>query len=1289
LLFAGSEHLDGLTIARERIAREAEEKSGFLDSGCLGLSEVPDELLQLKHLRRLSLGWGYFDEGKNWHATASNLGQNAIAVWIDRLADLAGLQYLALCDPGLSDLTPLKGLTNLQSLDCSYTFVGDLAPLKRLTNLRSLICSATQVRDFSPLQGLNNLQLLDCSRTQVSDIEPLAGLSALQSLDCSRTQISDLAALAGLSALQSLDCSETKVSDLSPLVKLTALLCLDCAWTLVIDLAPLTDLAELQSLDCGHTQVGTLLPLAGLTALQSLDCGYTEVSDLSPLDKHVGLQRLDCRQTHISDLSPLAELAALRELDCATTEVGDLSPLTKLTALQSLDCHNTLVSEIESVAGLSALRLFNCFSTNVHNLSPLVGLSALQELDCGGWTHVSNLSPLAGLTRLKKLRCSFTQVDDLSPLAALYSLEELDCIETQVHDLSPIVGLAALQELDCTDTQVSDLSPLVGLIALRRLYCSKTHVSDVSPLAKLTALQRLDFSETQVSDLSPLAGLTELKLLDCAKTQVIDLSPLAALTKLDSLLCSGCRLDDLPNWLLESKSLKELIAYETRVASVPAEVLSQSFNENCLASLRAHFHDLESGSIATTDVKLIVLGNGRVGKTQICRRLRGEDYDETIDSTHGIVVTSAALPARNGEAVVRLHIWDFGGQDIYHGTHALFARSSAVFALIWAPVMEDRRTHEHAGVVFRNYPLAYWVDYVRHLGGKDIPALIVQTRCDRPEDKAVCPVSEAALKDAFGNYYPLSYSAANNRGRAALDEALAESVSWLHQRQGIARIGAGRHRVKVRLEALRDADARSPVEQRQYRTITQEQFQQICAEEEGPSEPKYLLAYLHNAGIVFYREGLFDDRIILDQSWALEAVYAVFHREKCYRLLLQQRGRFTRSLLELIVWQDYSKEEQELFLSMMQSCGICFVHKPGDERLGIEAEYVAPDLLPEKARIQEELDKQWNAAEPTEEVTFDYAFLHQGLIRAIISRIGKDAGVSATYWQGGVCVYEKTTRSDAMIEQETSEGWAGRIRLQTQGGQAVVLLNKLSELIEEEQRRIGLTSRRSERRVILLGTLAAIEDADVAAFAGEALGKKPARLGFGEAPSTQPRYYVSYAWSDEGKDREIIVDKLCDEAEKRGTPILRDKKVLGFGDSIAKFMKDIGKGDRVFVILSDKYLKSPFCMFELFEIWRNSRGEEEEFLKRCRVFTLDDAQIWNLRGRLKYAKYWKAQYDEVDGDIKEAGASILGTKDFVELKLMRDFTNHVGDILAMFANIVQPRSFEDLVKYGFTDPPGS
>ena len=182
-------------------------------------------------------------------------------------------------------------------------------------------------------------------------------------------------------------------------------------------------------------------------------------------------------------------------------------------------------------------------------------------------------------------------------------------------------------------------------------------------------------------------------------------------------------------------------------------------------------------------------------------------------------------------------------------------RTSAIFLLIWTPVLEDAQEHVHGGMVFRNHPLAYWVDYVRHLGGADSPVLVVQTRCDRPQDEATCPVPEADLFEAFAFRKVLRYSARTDRGRAALDEALAEAADWLRQREGIAVIGAGRHRVQQRLEAMRDADAAVAPEARQYRTITQAHFHRLCDEAGGISSPDHLLAYLHNVGVVFLPAG--------------------------------------------------------------------------------------------------------------------------------------------------------------------------------------------------------------------------------------------------------------------------------------------------------------------------------------------------------------------------------------------------------------------------------------------------
>ena len=117
------------------------------------------------------------------------------------------------------------------------------------------------------------------------------------------------------------------------------------------------------------------------------------------------------------------------------------------------------------------------------------------------------------------------------------------------------------------------------------------------------------------------------------------------------------------------------------------------------------------------------------------------------------------------------------------------------------------------------------------------------------------------------------------------------------ERLGLPEIGAGRLRVQRRLEALRDADMALPPEQRRHRLLERREYEAICAEEGGVSDPALLLAYLDANGTVFYRPGLFGDRIVLDQSWALEAIYAVFDRKQSYRQLRWAGGRFTRSLL--------------------------------------------------------------------------------------------------------------------------------------------------------------------------------------------------------------------------------------------------------------------------------------------------------------------------------------------------------------------------------------------------------
>jgi internalin A len=288
----------------------------------------------------------------------------------------------------------------------------------------------------------------------------------------------------------------------------------------------------------------------------------------------------------------------------------------------------------------------------------------------------------------------------------------------------------------------------------------------------------------------------------------------------------------------------------------------------------------------------------------------------------------------------------------------------------------------------------------------------------------------------------------------------------------------------------------------------------------------------------------------------------------------------------------------------------------------------------------------------------------------VISKIGEIAGVDGVYWQGGVGVYEAQTQSRALIEQIIGAGWSGEVLVRTRGGRAEALLERLCKIVDETRQRVGL-----EGEVI------------ESAPPREAPERDEVPLAFEADPNAKPRYYVSYAWADKAnRNREKRVDATCDEAEKRGTPILRDKIAMKLGDSISEFMAAIGRGDRVFVFLSEKYLESDFCMTELTRLWIDCRTDKDEFIRRSHVFALPDAKFRNIGERAALAKYWGERVATLRASAIGPTGMLLGDADYAQLRWIERIAHHVGEILHLFADRLQPKDFAEFLKYGFDDP---
>jgi internalin A len=264
---------------------------------------------------------------------------------------------------------------------------------------------------------------------------------------------------------------------------------------------------------------------------------------------------------------------------------------------------------------------------------------------------------------------------------------------------------------------------------------------------------------------------------------------------------------------------------------------------------------------------------------------------------------------------VRLNLWDFGGQEIYHGSHTLFLHGQAIFLLLWNPE-EEKTAGKKTDPEHRS--ITYWLVYLRSVAGTDNPLIIVQSQCDAPESRADVPVSSFRLD---GSSWAVEVSAKTDFGLERL-KATLKDAAWacLHKRPPPP-IGKARLKVRDRLRKMLATDQQLPSAKRRHRLIKREAFNQLCSKIGGISDIEALLGFLHHNGVLFYRLWLFHNQIVIDQNWALEAIYAFFDRKKILPLL-RGYGRFSRADLEALIWSDYTPKEQEVFLGMMESCGI-------------------------------------------------------------------------------------------------------------------------------------------------------------------------------------------------------------------------------------------------------------------------------------------------------------------------------------------------------------------------------
>lgn len=175
-----------------------------------------------------------------------------------------------------------------------------------------------------------------------------------------------------------------------------------------------------------------------------------------------------------------------------------------------------------------------------------------------------------------------------------------------------------------------------------------------------------------------------------------------------------------------------------------------------------------------------------------------------------------------------------------------------------------------------------------------------------------------------------------------------------------------------------------------------------------------------------------------------------------------------------------------------------------------------------------------------------------------------------------------------------------------------------------------------------------------------------------------PSIYISHAW---GGESEKIVQAIVKRFEKEGLDVVLDKKDLGYRESIRSFMENLGQADAIIIVVSQKYLHSEYCMFELLQIYEN-----KNILERIFPVVLDEVDIAKSTDRLELVKYWEDQTSQLEDKIREL-KSLSHIEGITEdLNLYNSIRNKIAkltsilkDINTLNIGLHKDSDFEDLL----------
>jgi len=157
-----------------------------------------------------------------------------------------------------------------------------------------------------------------------------------------------------------------------------------------------------------------------------------------------------------------------------------------------------------------------------------------------------------------------------------------------------------------------------------------------------------------------------------------------------------------------------------------------------------------NGVGSSVQFKVVLLGEGRVGKTCVCLRYVENTFSDTQEST--IQATFLEKRLNLGKTSVKLMIWDTAGQERFHALGPIYYRDANGALLVYDITDRDSFTK-----------VRHWVKELRKIVGKDIVLVIAGNKADMEKNRQVNDAEAKEYAESVGALH-ITCSAKSGKG---------------------------------------------------------------------------------------------------------------------------------------------------------------------------------------------------------------------------------------------------------------------------------------------------------------------------------------------------------------------------------------------------------------------------------------------------------------------------------------------------------------------------------------------